>query len=79
MSYKDTPNYNLIYNLLNDAVKKIGDPNQIPFDWEDFDEEKVKNFSPIDTLPKASDIQLFPEELEEIKDKSSQSTCCLLI
>ena len=31
------------------------------------------------TAPKASDIQLFPEELEEIKDKSSQSTCCLLI
>ena len=79
LSYNDTPNYNLIYGLLNEAIAKIGDPTEVPFEWEDFDDEKVKKFSPIDTLPKASDIQLFPEKLAETKDKSTQSSCCLLL
>lgn len=79
LSYSDTPNYNLIYNLLNEAITKISDPTELPFDWEEFDDAKIQSFSPIDTLPKASDIQLFPEKLPESRDKSTQSACCLLL
>ncbi|KAK8893554.1 hypothetical protein M9Y10_021977 [Tritrichomonas musculus] len=79
LSYEDTPNYDFIYNLLNEAIMKIGDPKTEPFDWEQFDQEKIHSFSAIDTLPKASDTQLFPEELEISRGPTSQSACCLLI
>ncbi|OHT12626.1 Casein kinase I [Tritrichomonas foetus] len=80
LQFLDQPNYQFLYTLLDEAIKTIGDPKTIPFDWESFNQEKINGFSAIEKLPKAADCELFDVDYSLMKSaQSSNSRCCLLL